>query len=186
MYTSNNPSNLSGRQQADFLLLVVMPVIALAVFLFAPAFTAPVLAVAVVVTIVSAEDIARTIDLRRVGRALRGVIGLTIGVSVVVLGVLGFVSIRGRGAELTLIVPGALVGAFLTMGLVGLVHVAEYRPRMARWGVALVFVVLLVAGVWIVSHLIGVATHGRQAALAASGILGFFVGVGLFLTRDVV
>jgi hypothetical protein len=185
MYTSNDPSDLSGRQQLDLLLLVAMPVLALAVFGFAPAYTAPALALAVVVTVVSAEDIARTLDLQRTGRGLRGVIALIIGVSVTALGALGVVIIRGRGAELTLIVPGALVGMLLAMALVGLVHIVEQRPLVARWGVALVFVVLLVAAVWIASHLVGIATHGRQAALAASGILGFIVGVGLFLARDI-
>lgn len=186
MSASNNLSDLSGRQQLDLLILVGSPVMVLAVFLFAPTYTASVLAVAVITMIASAEDVARTIDSRRPGQKLRGMIGATIGVSVVVLVVLGVVVIHARGANITtLIVPGALVGAFLAMGVIGLIQVADYRPQLALWGIALAFVVLLVAGLWIVSHLIGIATHGRQAALAASAILAFFGGIGLFLARDV-
>lgn len=184
MYNSNNPFDLAGRQQAELLLMVAMPVIAWAVFLFNPAYTAPILAVAMISTIAAAEDMVRTIDFRRTGRALLRVIGIILVVSVIALGALGVVIIHGRTDELTFIVPGALVGALLALGLFGLVQVSDYRPRLARYGVAFVFLVLLVAGVLIVSHLSGLASLGRLAAHAASGTIGFFVVVGLFLVRD--
>lgn len=186
MYNSNNPLDLSARQQVGLLLLVAMPAIAWAVYLYEPAYTAPVLAVALVVTMAAAEDMVRTIDLRRTGRVLRGVSSLILGVSVLGLGALGVVVIHGRTGELMLIVPGVLGGAVLAMALFGCIHVADYRPRLARLGVALVFVVILGAGAVIALHLIGIASLGRPAAHAASGIVGLFVVVGLFLVRDLV
>lgn len=184
MSNSTTIGGLPSQQAGGLLGLVVMPLIAIAAFVFAPSIAALVIVVVAVATVLLAEYLARTVDLYRTGTAQRWVMSGLIAMSGAAIAITGIVVLRAGNVPWSLIAVGGVAGGLLGLGIIFIVYVADERPRLARLALGLVAFVGIVAGARAVAHLFAVARGGVQATLAAAGFLGLFLVLVLFNAWD--
>lgn len=177
---------LSDRQRRAVYAVILLPIIAVAGYVYLPAIAPPILVATSIGLAVAVEFLARSVHRNRTPVKLRRDIGVVVALGILVIAGTGVAVLRARTPLLDMIFLGAVVGGIAGGMTIAASVFAEDRPRLAQGIIVLIVVMMVVAGARAVGHLSGFAPAGPQAVLAAGGFLGLFVVLGFFGVKEII